>query len=143
MWKTENPNSKSSCKEIEDTGTVLKVENQNKIDRKLDDDSQVVEKVDDNDIPEVSEKEIDYKIKEKVSLDNIYALEAAGNDENNLLEDNEAKESEANSLNDPLLTQLDLNAGFVKETELEDHLSENEYEGVPVNSGAIKDLKMA
>lgn len=39
MLETEKPKSKPSFKEIEDNGTVLKVENQNKIDRKLEDDS--------------------------------------------------------------------------------------------------------
>ena len=62
----ENEKSKSKPF-IEDTGTALKVENQNKTDRKLDDDSQNVEKVDDYDIPEFSEKEIDDNLQEKVS----------------------------------------------------------------------------
>ena len=39
MLETEKPKSKPSFKEIEDNGTVLKVENQNIIDRKLEDDS--------------------------------------------------------------------------------------------------------
>ena len=66
--------------------STVMVEDQNKLDRKLDDSSQVVEKIDD-DSSEVPEKEIFDNSKEKVTLDDIYALEGGGNDENELLED--------------------------------------------------------
>ena len=110
--EAEVKDDESLDKVEESNQTTVTVEDHIKIDRRLDNKSQV--KKTDDDIPEVSEKEIDDNIKEKVSLYNIYALEAAGNDENNLLNDQEAKVS---SLDDPSLTELDLNVGFVKETE--------------------------
>ena len=120
MLENEKSKSKPSFKEIKDSGTALKVENQNKIDEKPDDDSKNVEKLDDYDIPEISEKEIDDNLQEKVSLDNIYALEAAGNDENELLEDFEATEAESINLNNPKLPQLDLSAtSFAKDNHVE------------------------
>ena len=99
----------------------MKVENQNQTDRKLDDDSQVVEKVED-DNPEVFVKEIDDNLKGKVSLNNIYVHEANGKDED--LEDTEATKAEVSPVNDPTLPQLDLNASFVKETHVELHPEE-------------------
>ena len=84
-----NDKNLDNVKETEDV-TVM-VEDENELDGKLDDKSQVVEKVDD--IPEASEKKIDNNIKEKVSLEDILALEAAGNDENELLVDLEAMEA--------------------------------------------------
>ena len=75
-------------KETEDV-TVM-VEDENELDGKLDDKSQVVEKVDD--IPEASEKKIDDNLKAKVSH-NIYAPKAASNDVYELLDNPEATEA--------------------------------------------------
>ena len=96
----------------EPEATSMMVENQNKLDRKLDNNSQVVEKIDD-DIPEVSEKEIVDNMIEKVNR------EAACNDENDLLDDSDA---EASPVNDPRLPQLDSNASFAKEMKLNSFL---------------------
>ena len=73
--KVKDDENLEQVKETKES-TVM-VEDQNKLDRKLDDDSQVVEKVYDNDIPEVSEKEIDNILEEKASFNDSYALEAA------------------------------------------------------------------
>ena len=67
-----NDKNLDNVKETEDV-TVM-VEDENELDGKLDDKSQVVEKVDD--IPEASEKKIDDNLKAKVSH-NIYAPKAA------------------------------------------------------------------
>ena len=136
MLETEKSKSKPSFKEIEDIGTVMKVENQNKIDRKLDDESQVVEKVND-DIPEVSEKEIDSIPEERVSFNDSYALEAAGNDENDLLEDLEATTADASTSDD--LPKLESNASFVNEVQVKHHL-ENSKDTNGTCVDATKDI---
>ena len=101
-----------NVKETEDV--TMMVEDKNELDGKLDDKSLVVEKVDG--IPEASKKEIGDDLKEKVSLDNTNALEAAGNDEDELVDDPETTEAEASNLDDLKLPQLDLNASFAKDT---------------------------
>ena len=136
MLVTEKSKSKPSFKEIEDVGTVMKVENQNKIDRKLDAESQVVEKVID-DIPEVSEKEIDNIPEERVSLNDSYVLEAAGNDENDLLEDLEDTTADASTSDD--LPKLESNASFVNEVQVKHHL-ENSKDTNGTCVDATKDI---
>ena len=96
----------------------MMVEDETKIDSKLADSSELVEKV--NDIPEASEKEIDDNLKEKASLDDIYVPEAAGIDNKELCDDPEATEAEVvGTVNDPTLPQFHLNASFVKEMQIE------------------------
>ena len=72
-------NNDENLDDMETHETNLMVEDENKLDRKLDNNCNVDEKV--NDISEAHEKEIDDKF-ENVSLDDILAPEAVGNDEN-------------------------------------------------------------
>ena len=115
----------------------LMVEDLDKLDMKLDDNSQVVEKVDDDDTPKVSAKEIDDIPEEEVRL--TYALEAAGNDENDLLEDLEATTAEASTSNDPSLPEFESNAMFVNKAQVE-HRVENSKNKNGTCVDAIKDL---
>ena len=71
-------------KEVENTETTLKVKNQNKFDRKIETISLIVEEV--NDMP-VVEKQINDNLEEKASLDDIYAVKANDNEENELLDE--------------------------------------------------------
>ena len=63
----------------------MMVEDETKIDSKLDDYSELVEKV--NDIPEASEKETDNNLKEKASLEDIYVPKAADIENKELCDD--------------------------------------------------------
>ena len=113
-----------NVKETKDV--TMMVEGENELDGKLDDKSLVVEKVDD--IPEASEKEIDDKLKEKVSHD-IYAPEAASNDVKELLDNPEATEADVvSSVNDPTQPQHELNACFAKEMQIEHDSDETSEE---------------
>ena len=61
-----------------------------------------------------------------MSLNDSYAVEANGNNENELLDEPEATEAEVSPVNDPTLTQLDLNASFVNELQVKHHLERSE-----------------
>ena len=106
--------------------TAMMVKDENKPDGQLDN-HRVVQKV--KNTPEVSEKQIDNNLEEKVSLNDSYALEAAGNDENDLLEDLEATTAEASTSDDPTLPKLESNANIVKETQVE-HRPEETLEDI-------------
>ena len=79
-----------------------------------------------------------------MSLDDIYAFEAAGNDvdEDELLEDFEATEADASNLDDPKLPQLDLNASFAKETQMEHHPEETSEDIVGNPIVSIKEVQV-
>ena len=81
----------------------VEVGDQNEPDDKLDDNSQFddVKKVDNT--TEVSEHESDDNLKDKVSLEETYVLEAAGNYEDEFFDDPEATEADASSRDDPKL----------------------------------------
>ena len=66
--------------------TIVIVEDQNKLDRKVDNNPQVVENVTEN--PKVFKKQNDDDQEERVGLDDIHDHEANGNFKNELLEEN-------------------------------------------------------
>merc|ERR1719369_2648584 len=116
------------------------VEYQNKLDSKLDDETQIVEKVED--IPEVSEHEIDDNPEEKVSLEDILAPEAAGNDEDELLADPEATEAEVSTRDDPSMPKLDSNASFAKEVQVEHYPEETSEDIIGNRTIDIKEVEV-
>ena len=69
-------------------------------------------------------REINDNPKEKMSLEDILAPEAAGNEEDELFDDPEAAEADASNLYDLKLPQLYLNACYAKELQVEPHSEE-------------------
>ena len=108
----------------------------------LENNSQVVQKVDDT--PEVSEYESDDNLKEKVSLEDTYALEAACNDEDedNLLDYFEAREAEVSTRDNPSWPKLDSNASFAQVVQVEHHPEETSEDIIGNHSTDIREVEV-
>ena len=116
-------NDDENLDNVKDTEeTAMMVKDENKLDGQLDN-HRVVEKVEN--IPEVSEKQIDDNLEEKASLNDMYAPKAACIDDKELFDVPGAKEAEVVGIdNDPTLPNHDLNASFAKEMQVEHYPDE-------------------